>query len=857
MKPMVVGICAHVDAGKTTLSEALLYQSGKIKTQGRVDHGNTVLDCDPLERQRGITITAKEAFFTWRDRDITLLDTPGHRDFSAMLEHTLSVLDAAVLLISACECNHYDSERIFRRLQDEHIPTIIFVNKMDIAALSPNEYMKVIQRIFGTRCVDFSRTGAIFYEELALCSDELLEVYLEKGTMDREQIAMAVHKREVIPVLFGSALKQSGIRELLDAMAELFIPSTYGSAFAARVYKITHDESGQRWTHLKITGGEISVKQTIGTEKIDQIRRCHGSAYELCSALPAGYVAAVKGLHHVAIGAGLGEEMARDQSLLSASFIYRVVSLQGFDGLTLMTKLKPLADEDPSLKLHYDGQWQEVQLSLRGKIQQEILIQRIQDRFALSVKLMPGRIAYRECILAPAEGVGHIERLKHYAEVHLLLEPLRRNAGVEVVSMCPSSMLDETRQQQLVAYLQEHLPPGIMSGSPLIDLRVTLVAVKTHVKHTDAQDLHEAALRAIRHGLKMGQCELLEPYVKYQLHCPSDCVGQAVYDLQQRAASYEISPADERHSLICGSGPLRTLCHYEEDIRTFTKGQEDFFMIDDGYRSVKQPQVICDEIGYEWKQDRDYPCDSYRLHHGVVTLIPYDQVYEHMDLPLQRKQVSATQPHNIHHQTTVSDEEVQRVTARLHHPRKQWKPRRCGTAAEAPSVPSSPQGKPPCLLVDGYNMIYAWPHLKELVKTAPDAAQSQLLAMLSNYQGYWNHPVIVVFDAYRTPLPQERILHDHQLTIIYTKSAQTADAYIEKTTHQLANEFSITVATSDAAEQNIILGQGAMRISARELYERIQQIHQRAMKHQKSQPAFRHMALEDLRQLNEEEKCDH
>lgn len=861
MKPLIVGICAHVDAGKTTLCEALLYESGRIENAGRVDHGSAVLDFDPLERQRGITITAKEAFFTWGDRDITLLDTPGHRDFSSSLEHTLCVLDAAVLVISAADPYHPYGEQLFHCLQAEKIPTIVFVNKMDIAAQSRSDYLTMIQDMTGIHCMDFQQKGSQWEEELALCSDRLLETYLAKGKMESDDLAMAILRQEFIPVLFGSALKQSGIRDLLDSLSGYCFPQSYGSSFAARVYKITHDENGQRLTHLKITGGELTVKQRIGTEKVDQIRRYHGAGYDVCDTISAGYVAAVKGLRHTMIGSGIGGEKVDSPTLLSAALTYRIVSTEGLDDFALMEKLRPLCEEDPSLRLHYDERTHEVQCSLRGKIQAEVLMAQIQSRFELEVTFKPGRIAYRESILAAAEGVGHIERLKHYAEVHVLLEPLQRNSGLQVVSQCPPSMLEEARQQMLVAHLRDHMPPGVLSGSALTDIRVTLIGVKTHAKHTDAQDLRDAAERAVRQGLKLASSILLEPYSNYQLYCPDVCVAKALAGLEERKATYEISASSQNQRIIRGSGPLRFLSHYEEHIQSFTKGQGIFIMSDDGYRPVKDAQPLIAEIGYHWEHDSDYPCGSLFLHHGVVTAIPYDEVYEHMDLPLQAKlnQESFTQP--VHRQMTISDEELRRVTAPLHVPRKQWQPRRRNTTPNTDALATLPKKKKAhCLIVDGYNMIYEWPNLKDLMASDPDAARTGLLAMLSNYQGYLHQPIIVVFDAYKTLAVKEHITRDHGLYVVYTKEAQTADAYIEKTTHQLAKEQVVSVATSDGAEQNIILGQGAIRISARELYERIQKAHHNAMKHQENQPVFRHMALEDLRSVhaleNEKEETE-
>lgn len=860
MKPLIVGMCAHVDAGKTTLCEALLYQSGKVKTQGSVDHGSTVLDCDPLERQRGITITAKEAFFTWRDYDITLLDTPGHRDFSASLEHTLTVLDAAVLVISATDPYHPYGEQLFHRLQTEKVPTILFVNKMDVATHSRSEYMEMIQCMVGTRCLNFSQKGSEWEEELALCSDALLETYMKKGNIDTNDIAEAVGRREVIPVFFGSALKQTGIHEFLDAMIELVPPRHYGATFAAQVYKITHDENEQRLTHLKIMGGELNVKQKIGSEKVDQIRRYHGNTYEVCSSLPAGYVAAVKGLYHPMSGSALGMDGKDSQPLLSGAFTYRVLSVDGLDDFALMEKLRPLNDEDPSLRLHYDSRMKEVQLSLRGKVQAEVLVRRIQDRFGLNITFTPGRIAYRETIHSAVEGVGHIERLKHYAEVHVLLEPLQRNSGVQVMSRCPISMLEEARQQMLVMHLREHMPPGILSGSALSDIRITLIGVKTHAKHTDAQDLRDAIERAVRQGLQMTQCELLEPYISYQLYCPESCVAQAIYELENRGATYEISALTVDQRMIRGSGAYRLLSHYGQNVHILTKGQGTFMMSDDGYRRLENPQPIIAEIGYDLEQDHDYPCGSLFLNHGVAMSVPYDQVYEYMDLSFQAKLTQGESTHRVHRQAKISDEEWKRVTARIHSPRKQWQPRRRNKIENDVKPSAKPSKKKAhCLIVDGYNMIYEWPDLKELMASEPDAARRGLVAMLSNYQGYTKQMIIVVFDAYKTSAITEHIVHDHHLSIVYTKEAQTADAYIEKATHHLAKELNVSVATSDGAEQNIILGQGAMRISARELYERIQKIHKQAMKHQKYQPEFRHMALEDLRLLdviaNDDEKA--
>lgn len=859
MRSIIVGMLAHVDSGKTTLSEAMLYTSGSLRQLGRVDQGTTFLDYDPQERERGITIYAKEAFFTWNDEEITLLDTPGHVDFSSEMERTLQVLDAAVLIISATAGVQAHTETIWKLLSHYDIPVFLFVNKMDIAYEDSDVCLRHIQDVLHAHCLDFTMEKAALDEEIAMGSDALLEAYMEQGCIEDALICEAVMRKQVVPCYFGSALRLQGVKELLDGICRYTKEKQYGEEFAAQVYKISHDTQGNRLTHLKLNGGVLQAKQVIEGEKIDQIRRYHGNRYEVVGELSKGHVCAIKGWSHIQAGALLGEEQAAQTELLSSAMMYQMKPPEGMDALTLMKRIAPLIDEDPSLRIHYDRGLHEVQLQLRGDVQKEVLRRLIQDRFALEVQFCEGRIAYRESICALSEGVGHYEPLRHYAEVHVRLEPLPLNSGLQIDSSCPLEMADAPTQRTILTYLQGEDLIGVLSGSPLTDMRITLTAVKGHEKHTSGGDYREAARRAVRQGCMMNQSVLLEPMVQFSIRIPHAVISRIMYDLEQAQAEELLTQEQGMLTIITGKAAMRFMQSYANKVQADTKGKGSFQMQSCGYGKVKHPERILHEIGYEEQRDVEHPTGSIFCMHGAGVYVPWDQVYAHMHLPFTLE-TTATRayPKQVHRQIHMDEEELKRVTQPLHASRKKWKKEDEKVVVEGKDKQSNPINPPaqkqPCLIVDGYNMIFSWPNLSEMAKHSVDQARSALLAMLGSYQGYRRCALIVVFDAYRSPQKKEHVFKDHNLYVVYTKNAQTADSYIEKTTHMLASQYHMTVATSDAQEQNIILGVGANRMSALELYEEMQRVHHQAMDAQRLQPQFRHMALSELRKWKEEEE---
>ncbi len=858
MRSIIIGMLAHVDSGKTTLSEAMLYQSGVLRQLGKVDRGNTVLDYDSQERERGITIYAKEAFFSWKDCEITLLDTPGHADLAAEMERTLPVMDAAVLIISATDGVQSHTLTIWQMLKHYQIPVFIFINKMDVAHQTQSVLLHEITGSLHAHGVDFTQPQAQRDEEIAMGSDALLEQYLETGSISEDATCLAIAEKNVIPCYFGSAQQVEGVATWLDGICRYTQAKTYSRTFSARVYKITHDHDHNRMTHLKLTGGSLSVKQVLEGEKIDEIRRYHGKNYVMVKELDAGHVCALKGISHLQAGDVLGAEAETALPVLSSALTYRMVLEDESDPLVWMKKIAVLADEDPSLHLHYDPKHNEIRLQLRGDIQAEVLQKRIEERFHLKVQFGEGSVAYRETICEISEGVGHYEPLRHYAEVHLKLEPLPRNSGIQVTVDPGLEHTAPSLQREIVSYLQAEEMIGVLSGSPLCDMKITLIAVKTHEKHTSGGDIREAVRRALRQGLKMNQSRLLEPYMCFSLRIGASLLSRAMYDLDQAQATYSIHQTTDGNSEISGRAPLRLLQNYAKEVSVYTKGSGVFHMRFDGYDTVHHLDRILHEIGYDDERDVENPSGSIFCIHGAGTYIAWDQVYDYMHIPLVIPRVEkSTYPKHVHRQIRIDDEEWKRVSQTLHQPRKKWKKQFEAVRVEAkestPEKPKQIQTKQPCLIVDGYNMIFSWPNLSNMAKHSMDQARASLLAMLGSYQGYRRCLLIVVFDAYRTNQVKETIQKDHNIYVVYTKQTQTADTYIEKTTHTLANTYQIRVATSDAQEQNIILGAGASRVSASELYQEIQNVHRQEMKQQNLQPQFRHMALHDLRKWNADE----
>lgn len=853
MKPIILGILAHVDAGKTTLIEALLYECHQLKQMGRVDHGTAFLDHDQQERERGITIYSKEIILPRERLEYTILDTPGHVDFSAEMERTLQVLDYAVLLISATDGIQAHSETIWKLLKHYQIPVFIFINKMDIAYRNKEEIMIEIKQRFSNSCIDFMQAEEHLQEEIALCEESWLETYLSYGFLTDETIQEAIKERKIYPCFFGSAKTMDGISALLNGWERFMKPSAYPSSFSAFVYKISHDEKGNRLTHVKINGGTLATKTKWKEEKIDQIRRYHGKSYQMVQEIEAGHVCALKGLQNVQIKETIGNALSVQPPVLASYMRYQMILPSHYDPYAFMKQLRSLKDEDPTLHITYDERKKAIFIQVRGEIQIEILRRLIYERYHVEVSFDDGCISYRETIAAPIEGVGHYEPLRHYAEVHLLLEPLPRNTGIQFHSVCPSDLLDASTQRSILSTLAKEELVGVLSGSLVTDIKITLLSGKAHEKHTSGGDFREAAKRAFRQGLKAGTSILLEPYERFRLEIPTSVSSRAFYDVE-RMESEEITHYEhDGYTYISALAASVQLRSYAKEVASYTKGKGRFYSVMEGFHSAKHPQKHLTSISYDSETDLGNPTGSIFCIHGAGTYVKWNEVSKWMHLPYTYVEETAQSvPSLIHRQTKITEEELQRVTAKLHQPRKRWSDR--VVKPKDNSVLTKVTKKQTCMIVDGYNMIFDWPNLKEIAKQDIAHARSALVSMLASYQGYQNNVCIVVFDAYRVDQTKEQIYKDHSMYIVFTKHAQTADSYIEKTTKTLADKFHVIVATSDGEEQNMILGQGAFRMSARELYLQMEQTQKQAMKDQSLQPQFRHMALEDLRKINENEE---
>lgn len=855
MKPIILGILAHVDVGKTSLIEALLYACDRLKQLGRVDHGTAFLDNEPQEKERGITIFSKEVILSKQRFEYTILDTPGHVDFSAEMERTLQVLDYALLLISATDGVQAHSETIWRLLKHYQIPVFVYINKMDIAFQSKTEIMKELKERFSALCVDFTQDDAAFQEEIALCNETWLDAYITDGYVEDACIQTAIKERKIFPCFFGSAKTMEGIEDLLQGWERFMNARDYPKENSAFVYKISRDEQGNRLTHVKITGGTLQSKTKWNDEKIDQIRRYHGATYQMVSELSAGHVCALKGLHFVQIKETIGSVPTVTAPVLSSHMRYQMILPTGCDAFAFMKQLKSLLEEDPSLHLTYDEYKKAIFIQVRGEIQMEILRNLIDERYHVQVHFDDGNISYRETIQSPVEGVGHYEPLRHYAEVHLLLEPLPPHSGIVFANSCSSDVLDANIQRTILSTLAQEELIGVLSGSLLTDMKITLLSGKAHEKHTTGGDFREAAKRALRQGLKAGTSILLEPYEHYRLEVPTMYCSRAFYDVERMDSEDVTQEEKEGYTFIYAKAPSLQLKSYALSLASYTKGKGRFYSVLEGYYPVKHPEKHLAQIDYDSEKDLAHPTGSIFCIHGAGTYVKWDEVKDWMHLPYTYgvKQVQTTSSH-VHRPIKIDDAELKRVTQKLHQPRKKWREHQVSKQDEPQTTKTLK--KQTCLLVDGYNMIFHFPTLKEIAEQDIAHARSALISMLSSYEGYRNETCIIVFDAYKTKQYKEQIYKDHSIYIVYTKQAQTADSYIEKATKTLADQFHVIVATSDKEEQNIILGQGAYRMSARELYHQIQTAHHQAMSDQNIQPQFRHMALEDLRKFNETEEND-
>lgn len=826
MKNIVIGILAHVDAGKTTLSEAMLYQTGAIRNLGRVDHKNAFLDTDIQERDRGITIFSKQAEMTYKDTKLMLLDTPGHVDFSAEMERTLQVLDYAVLVISGREGVQGHTVTLWKLLQKYEIPVFLFINKMDLEGADRAQILEELQSSLSAGCLDFEDSEE---EQAAMCEEGLLEEYLETGHISVPSIRNSISNRKIFPCYFGSALRMSGVEGFLDGIVQFTEEPSYPKQFGARIYKITRDPQGMRLTHMKITGGTLSVKETLDLpdapgasgEKVNQIRIYSGGKYQTVQEAEAGTVCAVAGLEHTHAGQGLGVEESENRFVLEPAMSYGVLLPDGADVHRTLQQLKQLEEEDPQLHIAWNSQTEEIQIQLMGEVQLEILKEMIRQRFDLELEFGEGKVAYRETIAKPVIGAGHFEPLRHYAEVHLLLEPGDPGSGVVLDTACREDLLDRNWQRLILTHLAERDFPGVLTGSPLTDVKITLLAGRAHLKHTEGGDFRQATYRAVRQGLRKTQSILLEPWYDFELEVPQDMTGRAMADIQRMGGSFELPQTRGDLSLIAGKAPVSEMKGYMAEVNSYTRGYGHLSCSVAGYEPCHDAEKVMEEIGYRVDEDTENTADSVFCSHGAGYLVPWDQVDDHVHIILDR---SVLPDQN---KTMGRPEEYSRsigVEDFAEMPEAPLQKRTQGSIG--PRVIEGEQGyqktksaeiQKEYLVVDGYNIIFAWEELKSLAKTSMDAARTALIEILSNYQGYRRCKVIIVFDAYKIKGGERRQEKHGSVDVVFTKEGETADTYIERLTYEMNGKYRVRVATSDRQEQIIALGNGAFRLSASEL----------------------------------------
>lgn len=824
MKRLTIGILAHVDSGKTTLSEGLLYCAGMLRRLGRVDHGNAFLDTHSLEKSRGITIFSKQARLLYEDCEFTLLDTPGHVDFSAEAERTLSVLDYALLVVSSSEGIQPHTETLFRLLGRYGVPAFVFINKMDISHLSRQELLSGLKWL-GEGFIDFS--GDIpceeLYDGLAMCSEDMMEQYLDTGTIQADTIRRSIRNRQVFPCFFGSALKLEGIKELLAGLAEYTTEPPRGDEFGARIFKISDDPQGARLTHMKITSGCLRVKDVLRgsgwAEKADQLRIYSGERYQIADQVPAGTVCAVTGLASAHAGDGLGAEAGAPSPMLEPVLAYRAVLPEGTDAHRALSALRKLEDADPALHVAWNERLQEIRVQLMGEVQLEIIQSLLKERFGLDIGFDQGGILYKETIASTVEGVGHYEPLRHYAEVHLLLQPLEPGGGLVFSASCREDELDKSWQRLILAHLKEKTHQGVLTGSPITDMSVTLVAGKAHLKHTEGGDFRQAAYRALRQGLMQAESRLLEPWYSFSLQIPQECIGRAMNDLQAMGASFDPPEQRQGEAVISGIAPVIKLRGYPTVLTGYTKGRGRLSCEGVKYLPCHNSDEVIASIGYYPESDTDNPADSVFCSHGAGHTVKWNDVFDNMHIPAVLRQKREPESEQAAPILSKSDEEeLIRIYERTYGPI-----RSNPIAAFRPSVSvrtedirlsEAAETGPKYLLIDGYNIIFAWDDLAAIAKEDMDLARSRLVNLMCNYRGLHRCEVILVFDAYRIKGNTGSVETVNNINVVYTKEAETADSYIERTTHELSKSYRVQVATSDRMEQLIIIGNGAMRISA-------------------------------------------
>lgn len=892
MKKLVVGILAHVDSGKTTLSEAMLYTAGKIRKLGRVDHKDAYLDTDAQERERGITIFSKQAVFTYDGMEITLLDTPGHVDFSAEMERTLQVLDYAILVINGMDGVQSHTDTLWKLLKRYEIPTFIFVNKMDMEGTDKDAVFQNIRKKLDGDCVDFSSGDRD--EQIAMADERLLDTYLDSGMVEVEDIIEAILDRKIFPCFWGSALKLSGVQELLDAMNTYMVMPAYNAEFGGRIFKISRDAKGERLTYMKVTGGSLKCREQIeGTEgKVNQIRIYSGARYETVEEASAGTVCAVTGLGETSAGQGVGCEQENVFAGLEPVLSYKVSYPEDKDAVVVLRDIRQLEEEEPELHVAFAQETGEIFVKVMGQVQLQVLTQIVKDRFGYLISFGMGRIIYKETLAEPVMGVGHFEPLRHYAEVHLLMEPLEPGSGMQFDTICSEDVLDKNWQRLILTHLEEKEYRGVLTGAPITDMKITVTAGRAHQKHTEGGDFRQATYRAVRQGLMMGECRLLEPVYAFRLEIPTEMTGRAMNDITRMHGRFAQPEIEGEMSILTGTAPVATMQEYQQDVTAYTRGQGKLSCTLQGYEPCHNEDEVLAASTYDPELDLANPASSVFCAHGAGYIVDWYDVYDMMHVKEDPGFALAGLEdvlRNITSEPTEADEDNRKRMARERQDagvpvydekeledifvrtygsnsrenaaynkagfnrynkgvsEADWyvkkaaghgKSKTAGaqtlsagsktadTGIARPGAYRKQKGEKEYLLVDGYNVIFAWDDLKALAAVNIDSARDKLIDIMSNYQGYVGCELILVFDAYKVKQNPGSITKHGNIHVVYTKEAETADMYIEKTTHELGRKYKVTVASSDGLEQLIIMGQGALRMSSRGLREEVERVNQ-------------------------------
>ncbi len=845
MQKIVVGILAHVDAGKTTLSEALLYETGNIRKMGRVDNKDAYLDTYQLEKERGITIFSKQAIFTLEDMQITLLDTPGHVDFCAEMERTLQVLDYAILVINGADGVQGHTYTLWQLLQRYKIPAFVFVNKMDQNGTDKEKLFKQLRERLSENCIDFTAENTSgFYESLALTEESSLEQFLETGKIDKENISELILSRKVFPCFFGSALKLQGIKEFIAGIKSYAKQKEALAEFGGKIYKISRDSQGNRLTFLKLTAGTLKVKAAIGDEKINQLRKYSGEKFEAVNEVEAGDICAVTGLNETYPGQGLGIERDSQLPILQPVLTYKLELPEGYDAGKMLTNLRQLEEEDPQLHVIWNESLLEIQVRMMGEVQIEILKSLIEERFGVAVEFHSGSIIYAETISDTVEGVGHFEPLRHYAEVHLVLEPAQPGSGLHFEADCSEELLARNWQRLILTHLEEKEHRGVLARYPITDMKITLRAGRAHQKHTEGGDFRQATYRAVRQGLMQAKSVLLEPYYEFQLEVPEKMLGRALADIEKMYGTCTQPEQEGGIAILKGRAPVATMQSYHSEVLAYTKGFGRLSCVFGGYAPCHNAAEVIEKVAYDPNRDMENLASSVFCAHGAGFVVEWNKVKEYMHLEsiLEEPSVKGEEDEkrNVMNAPAIAewidDEEIEAIYAKTFYANKHdksasnsWRLKSHSKSHSSNYIPPTSQvftkqeKKEEYLLVDGYNIIFAWEELKELAEINIDSARGRLLDILSNYQGIKDCTLIVVFDAYRVERREATIQKYQNIHVVFTKTAETADQYIEKFAYQNKDKYKITVATSDGLEQIIISGQGCNLYSAREFYVEVQQ----------------------------------